>query len=132
VHLYKAAIQKTIQPASRHIVHNISEKQNRSSASQEVLISWNRMVYYCVCKSTCLVPILKWSNSEMCAILGYYTASCGNCLPTFQENIGPVFKGQESRTLETLVNNYHTTPRNVPEECRSHQHLGRSLKSRLE
>jgi hypothetical protein len=31
---------------------------------------------------------------------------------------------------ETSVNNYHTTPRNTPEERRSHQHRGGRLKSR--
>ena len=40
---------------------------------------------------------------EICALLGYYAALCGNCLPMFQDNI--------------------------PEECRSHQHCGGSLKS---
>jgi hypothetical protein len=34
------------------------------------------------------------------------------------------------RCPETSVNNYHTTPRNIPEERRSHQHRGGSLKSR--
>jgi hypothetical protein len=24
---------------------------------------------------------------EMCAVLGYYAASCGNCLPTFRDNV---------------------------------------------
>jgi hypothetical protein len=32
---------------------------------------------------------------------------------------------------ETSVNNYHATPRNIPEERRSHQDGGRSLKSAL-
>jgi hypothetical protein len=52
-----------------------------------------------------------------------------------------IFKGQESleswplksipmRCPETSVNNYHTTPRNVPEERRSHEHRGGSLKSK--
>jgi hypothetical protein len=31
---------------------------------------------------------------------------------------------------ETSVNNYHKTPRHIPEERRSHQHNGGSLKSR--
>jgi hypothetical protein len=31
---------------------------------------------------------------------------------------------------ETSVNNYHTTPRNTPEDRRSHQHRDGSLKSR--
>jgi hypothetical protein len=33
---------------------------------------------------------------------------------------------------EMSVNNYHTMPCNIPEELRSHQHCGGSLKSRLE
>jgi hypothetical protein len=32
-------------------------------------------------------------------------------------------------TRSRVVNVYHTTPRNIPEECRSNQHRGRSLKS---
>jgi hypothetical protein len=31
---------------------------------------------------------------------------------------------------ETSVNNFHTTPRNIPEERRSHQLRGGSLKSK--
>jgi hypothetical protein len=31
---------------------------------------------------------------------------------------------------ETLVDNYHTTVRNIPEEHRSHQHRNKSLNSR--
>jgi hypothetical protein len=34
------------------------------------------------------------------------------------------------RCPETSVNNYHTTPRNIPEERRYHQHRGGNLKSR--
>jgi D-alanyl-D-alanine carboxypeptidase len=46
------------------------------------------------------------------------------------QRIGSIFTGQDSEktredgtdTLsETSVNNYHTTPRNTPEERRSHQ-----------
>lgn len=32
---------------------------------------------------------------ETYTLLGYYTASCGNPLPTFWDNISPVIKGQE-------------------------------------
>jgi hypothetical protein len=35
------------------------------------------------------------------------------------------------RCPETLVNNYHTTPCNNPEDHGFHQHHGGSLKSRL-
>jgi hypothetical protein len=33
----------------------------------------------------------------MCALLGYYVALCGNCLPTFRDILVPIFKGQESK-----------------------------------
>ena len=39
------------------------------------------------------------------------------------------FKMGPIRCPETSVNNYHTTPRNIPEERRSYQHRGGSLKS---
>jgi hypothetical protein len=54
--------------------------------------------------------------------------------------IGPIFKDQEVQlTLEygtdtfpeTSVKGYHSTLRNISEEHRFHQHLGRSLKSEL-
>jgi hypothetical protein len=35
------------------------------------------------------------------------------------------------RCPETSVNDYHSTLRNIPEERRSHQHRGASLKSRI-
>jgi hypothetical protein len=38
--------------------------------------------------------------------------------------IGPI------RCPETSVNNYHTKPRNSPEDGRFHQHRGGSLKSK--
>jgi hypothetical protein len=42
--------------------------------------------------------------------------------------IGDIFTGP-IHCSETSVNNYHTTLRNIPEERRSHQHRGGSLKS---
>jgi hypothetical protein len=41
-------------------------------------------------------------------------------------------KMEPIRCPETSVNNYHTTPRDVPEERVSHLHRGGSLKSRME
>jgi hypothetical protein len=70
---------------------------------------------------------------EICGLLGYYTASCGNYLPTFRDNVlvpsesWPVRMGP-IRCLETSVNDYHTTPCNNPEDHRFHQHRGGSLK----
>jgi hypothetical protein len=36
-------------------------------------------------KSFCEVLIFKYI--EICALLGYYAASCTNCLPTFRDNV---------------------------------------------
>jgi hypothetical protein len=38
---------------------------------------------------------------------------------------------EQKRWNTTGINNYHTTPPNIPEERRSHQHSGASLKSKL-
>jgi hypothetical protein len=48
-----------------------------------------------------------------------------------QTNIQIPVKMGLIRCPETSVKNYHTMPRNNPEEHRSHQHRGRSLKSRV-
>jgi hypothetical protein len=53
-----------------------------------------------------LISGFRRDVNEICALLGYYTASCGNCLPI--------------RCPETSINNYHRTPCNVPEERRSY------------
>jgi hypothetical protein len=70
--------------------------------------------------------------NEIYTVLGYYAASCGNCLPTFRDNVSVPFSRVKSPRRKTSVNNYHTTPRNIPEECRSHQHCGGSLTARIE
>jgi hypothetical protein len=66
--------------------------------------------------------------------------SCGNRLPMFWNNVsGSSSRVQSPGALKTgpihcpemLVNNYHMTPGNIPEEHRSHQHHGGSLKLRL-
>jgi hypothetical protein len=54
---------------------------------------------------------------EICTLLGHYVVSCGNCfllgLLTLEDG------------TDTLVNNYHTTLCNNPEEHRFHQMLKR-------
>jgi hypothetical protein len=63
-----------------------------------------------------LISGFRRDVDEICALLGYYAAPCGNCLPTFRDNvsvlssrvksqsrtldvsgqrIGPIFTGQE-------------------------------------
>jgi len=38
------------------------------------------------------------SQAENCALLGYYTSSSSNFLPTFRDNLlVPIIKGQESK-----------------------------------
>jgi hypothetical protein len=77
---------------------------------------------------------------EICALLGYYAASYGNCLPTFRDNVSVPSSRVKSPNriredgtdtfFRNVVNNYHITLRNIPEERRYHQHRGGSLKSR--
>jgi hypothetical protein len=75
-----------------------------------------------------LIRSLRRKLDENCSLLGYYAASSGNSLQTFQDNLsGPIFKGQESWTLktgpigwpETSVSNYNYTLRNWPEDSSS-------------
>jgi hypothetical protein len=34
-----------------------------------------------------LISGFRCDVDEICGLLGYYTASCGNCLPTFRDNV---------------------------------------------
>jgi hypothetical protein len=36
---------------------------------------------------------------EICAVLGYYATSCGNCLPMFQNNIVPYSRVMQHHTI---------------------------------
>ena len=62
------------------------------------------------CKVGLIYNRLETFQDQIYGLLGYYTASCGNYLPY----------------------NYHTTLCNNPEDHRSHQHRGGSLKSRFQ
>jgi hypothetical protein len=62
--------------------------------------------------------------------------SCGNCMPTFRDNVSvpssrvkrPIpLKMGPIRCSETSVNNYYTTPLNMPEEFRSHFDIDSSI-----
>ena len=63
-----------------------------------------------------LISGFRHNVDEIRALLGYYAVSCGNCLLMFQDNV----LVPSSRCPEMSVNNYHTTPRNIPDERRSH------------
>jgi hypothetical protein len=60
------------------------------------------------------------------ARLAYYTASSGNPLPTFRDNVLV-----PSSSVKKYKKDYHSTLRNTPEARTSHQHRGGSLKSRI-
>jgi hypothetical protein len=70
-------------------------------------------------------------HSENVALLGHYTVSSGNFLPTFWDNLlvpTPLKMGPIG-CLEMSVRNYHYLLCNNPEGCRSHLLWGGSLKS---
>jgi hypothetical protein len=64
---------------------------------------------------------------ETCAVLGYYAALCGNCLPTFRDTVSVPSFSFWTRPLklgpigcpETSVNNYQKKLRSIPEDLRS-------------
>jgi hypothetical protein len=39
-------------------------------------------------KLAILISGFRRDVDEICALLGYYAASCGICLPTFRDNVG--------------------------------------------
>jgi hypothetical protein len=40
------------------------------------------------------ISVFRHQVGEYCVHLSYYSASSGNSLPTFRDNIGPIFKSQ--------------------------------------
>ena len=69
-----------------------------------------------------LISVFRRDVDDICALLGYYKASCGNSLPTFRGNVSvPSSRANmgQIHCPETSVNNYHTTPRNIQKESRS-------------
>ena len=116
----------TDAPSATHTTHvGTSFRLYETHWLMSVYLVWQRIF---ACTS---------SNFEICVLLGYYQASCGDCLPTFRDNISipslrvksPSRKMGPIRCPETSVKNYHTTARNTPEERRFLQHRGGSLKS---
>jgi hypothetical protein len=82
-----------------------------------------------------MVSGFRRGTDEICALLGYYTASSGNPLPMFRDNVSvpssSVKKSKKKRTSwhlkmgttrcpEKSIKDYHSTLLNTPQECRSH------------
>jgi hypothetical protein len=63
---------------------------------------------------------------EICPLLEYYAALSGSSVPTFWDNLSvPSSRAKKSLKMEQIgcpessVQNYHSTPRNIPQERRS-------------
>jgi hypothetical protein len=55
--------------------------------------------------------------AEICTLLGYYAASCGNCLPTFRDNVlVPSSRVKSLLELLTLEDDTDSSSRNVGTE----------------
>jgi hypothetical protein len=60
----------------RHVLRTVG---NRGKMSLR-LYNWHRL-------SIKFISGLRRDVDEICSLLGYYAASCGNCLPTFRDNV---------------------------------------------
>jgi hypothetical protein len=54
----------------------------------------------CVFLSAFFISGFRRDVDEICALLGYYAASCDNCLPTFRDNISVPSSRVKNRTLD--------------------------------
>ena len=62
---------------------------------------------------------------ELCALLGYYSASSVNLLPTFQDNLSVQnSRTKKSKLSRNVVRYYHSALRNIPEVHRYHCKFG--------
>ena len=72
--------------------------------------------------AVCVISGFLHEVAENCAVLGYYAASSGNFLRTFQDYLSVPSSGQGWDPIgcpETSVRNCHYSLRDNPEECRS-------------
>jgi hypothetical protein len=73
------------------------------------------------------VPAHTFPYITMCSLPAFYPLlAFYSSWTSWSLKMGPI------RCPETSVKDYHSTLRNIPEECRFHQHHSRSLKSRAE
>lgn len=108
---------------------------------------WNCKLTFMWCMNRIF---LHQMNNEFCSLLRYYTAKSGNSIPTVWDNLwAPSSMVKQSSFFfflfffldcwplkrgsigcpEMPTQNYHSTLCKIPEECISHLHCGRSLKS---
>jgi hypothetical protein len=59
--------------------------------------SKSQIVFFVHAADTNLILGFRHNVDEICALLGYYAASCGNCLPTLQDNVSA-----SSSTITTM------------------------------
>jgi hypothetical protein len=88
-------------------------------------------------RTNCAWCLAEVNVGEICPLLRYYASSKGNPLPTFRyDESVPASRGKKYlkmgpiRCPETSVKHCHSTLCNNPEEGRSREHCGATLKSR--
>ena len=72
-------------------------------------------------ENLCMMSGFHHVVDENCVLLGYYTASSGNCLMTYRDNLS-VPSSRINNPIgcpETLIRNYRYLLHNNPEECSS-------------
>jgi hypothetical protein len=113
------AVPKEMVSETLHVPHKAEIALWEPRYSNKMLLETNPVWIFSVLIHGLLSLISGFRSDvdEICAHVGYYVASCGNCFGT---NHRSQLQGGPIRCPETPVNNYHTTLRNVPEECRSH------------
>ena len=57
-----------------------------------------------------LISGLRRGVDEICGLLGYYAASCGNCLPTFRDNVSVPSSRVKSPTRTPEDRTFHFRP----------------------
>ena len=82
------------------------------------------MTFPCHIKPSCLEVLVKF---EICSLLGIYSAQNVR-VGQSKENDCPLKMGPMG-CPETSVRNYHSTPRDIPKELKSHLYRGGRLKS---
>ena len=81
-----------------------------------LFVSFQNIWICCIFEWFTLISGFRRDVDEICALVGYYAASCGNCLPTFRDKVSVHLQGSRDQARRCVI---------------SHQHRGGSLKSRF-
>jgi hypothetical protein len=74
--------------------------------------SWLSSVFSGECRGrVTLISGFHRDVDEICDLLGYYAVSCGNCLPTFRDNVSVSSSRVKSPTLDTWIRDRYVVPK---------------------